>query len=112
MKIFGITFETKRELKTRLEKNINELLNEVFELEDALMRKEDMFPFYLGQIVYDVAKNEKGRYTTVNPSREHCTITEVEVNDKNYFKLVKRYEKNDVFFSRDGAEAYLDVLCH
>ena len=113
MKLLENATETKQALKLRLERRINELMCEVLELEDTLMRKEDMFPFYLGQTVYDIAlRNDKGRYTTVNPSREHCTITEVKVDEKNYFKLVKRYAKNDVFFSRDGAELYLDYVCN
>jgi hypothetical protein len=70
------------------------------------------FPFDIGQKVYDVAlKNAQGRYTKTKPSREHCTITEVEVNEKNYFGLKKRLENNDVFFEYRDAEQYLDSVC-
>ena len=109
MKIFGTDFDTKKGLK----QTIDRLRAEVLELEDALYRKEDMFPFYLGQTVYEIAfKNEKGRYTKKDPSFEHSEITEIEVTEKNYFKLVKRYENDDVFCSRDGAELYLEYICN
>lgn len=108
MKIFGNSFETKKNLK----KVVERLMAEILELEDALMRKEDMFPFYLGQTVFEVAlKDAKGRYTKTDPSFEHCDITEVEVTEKNYFKLAKRCENNEVFFSREGAEFWLGYLC-
>ena len=101
MKIFGINFVSKKELKN---KNV-ELMSE---LEDMI----ETFPFKLGQTVYDVAlKNDKGRYTKTNPSREHSTITPVTVDEKNYFGLVKRLRRNDVFFAQDDAEAYLNTIC-
>ena len=72
----------------------------------------EMFPFKLGQTVYDVAlKNDKGRYTKANPSIEHSTITEVVVDEKNYFSLVKRLGRNDVFFIIEDAEQYLATIC-
>ena len=73
---------------------------------------KDMFPFILGQTVYDVAlKNDKGRYTKTNPSTEYSTITEVMVDEKNYFNLVKRYRGQDVFVNYDDAVDYLDSVC-
>jgi hypothetical protein len=108
MKIFGIEFTTKKELR---QQNV-ELMIEIEELLDELRDLEGMFPFDLGQVVYDVAlKNAQGRYTKTKPSREHCTITAVEVNEKNYFGLVKRLNNNDVFFSQEDAESYLDHVC-
>jgi hypothetical protein len=108
MKIFGIEFETKRDLR----KHNTELMIEIEELLDELRDLEDMFPFDLGQVVYDVAlKNAQGRYTKTKPAREYSTITEVEVNEKNYFNLKKRFENNDVFFSYEDAESYLDHVC-
>ncbi len=108
MKIFGIELETKKILK---ERNA-ELMIEIEELIDELQDLSNEFPFDLGQVVYDVAlKNAQGRYTKTKPSREHCTITEVEVNEKNYFSLKKRLENNDVFFEYEDAEQYLDSVC-
>ena len=94
-------FDTKRKLRDR----ISDL---EFELEEMI----EMFPFKIGQTVYDVAlKNDKGRYTKTKASLEHSTITEVVVDEKNYFSLVKRYRRNDVFTSREAAEGYLRAVC-
>jgi hypothetical protein len=108
MKIFGINFTTKKELKAR----VNELEVENEELLESLGEMLDTFPFYIGQVVYDVAlKNDKGRYTKVKPSFEHSTITEVTVSEKNYFSLAARLRRNDVFFEREEAEDYLADVC-
>ena len=108
MKIFGINFETKKELR---QKNV-ELMDEIEELIEEIDFMLEDFPFFIGQTVYDVAlKNAKGRYTKVNPSLEHSTITAVTVDEKNYFSLVNRYEKNDVFIEREEAESYLRQIC-
>jgi hypothetical protein len=101
MKIFGINFTTKKELKA---------LNA--ELVDELVAMKDVFPFELGQTVYDIAlKNDKGRYTKTKPSFEHSTITATVVDKKNYFNLVERYNRNDVFFDFDDAKEYLESIC-
>ena len=82
------------------------------ELRTELEIMKDMFPFMLGQTVYDVAlKNDKGRYTKTNPSAEYSTITETVVDEKNYFSLVKRYRRNDVFVEYDDAVDYLGTVC-
>lgn len=108
MKIFGIEFTTKKDLL-----NVISTLEEDLEAaEDELAELREEFPFFMGQVVYDVAlKNAQGRYTRTKPSREHSTITEVEVTEKNYFGLVNRFNRKDVFFDRDTAEAYLDSVC-
>lgn len=101
MKIFGKTFTTKKDLKAT---NAN-LMNE-------LEKKLEAFPFDLGQVVYDVAlKNAQGRYTKTKPSFEYSTITEVVVDEKNYFNLIKRFRSSDVFSSSEAAEAYLKSIC-
>ena len=101
MKIFGIYFETKKELR---QKNA--------ELMDELENMIEAFPLTLGQTVYDLAlKNAKGRYTKTKPSFEHSTITEVVVDEKNYFGLVNRLKRSDVFFSRKDAEHFLKYIC-
>jgi hypothetical protein len=108
MKIFGINFVTKKELK-----NENfELQMSVKELEGELAQMQEKYPLDLGQVVYDVAlKNAQGRYTKVKPSLEHSTITAVVVDEKNYFKLVKRMANKDVFVSEASAKAYLESIC-
>ena len=88
------------------------LKNKNAELVHELEKMIEMFPFRLGQTVYDVAlKNDKGRYTKTKPSFEHSTITEVAVDEKNYFSLVKRFRRNDVFFNVEDAEEYLKSIC-
>lgn len=108
MKIFGINFVTKKELK-----NENfELQMSVKELEGELAQIQEKYPLDLGQVVYDVAlKNAQGRYTKAKPSLEHCTITEVVVDEKNYFKLVKRMANKDVFMSMESAKKHLESIC-
>ena len=115
MKIFGINIETKKELKEKISSLIlkcNTLDREIDAADDEILCLKHMFPFELGQVVYDIAlKNAQGKYAKKNPSFEHCTITEVTVNEKNYFSLKKRYENNDVFFTKDAAEEYLAAVC-
>lgn len=116
MKIFGINFVTKRELRLANEALIDSNIDLTIELEaceDALADVYDKFPLDLGQVVYDVAlKNSKGRYTKTNPSFEHCAITEVIVDEKNYFGLVERLNRNDVFIEYDDAVAHLETICN
>lgn len=108
MKIFGITFITKKELKTTVEELTKQLDKRVMEL-DYLT---ETFPFVLGQVVYDVAlKNKQGRYTKTNPSFEHSSITAVVVTEKNYFSLAKRLNNNDVFYEYEEAEEYIKSVC-
>jgi light-regulated signal transduction histidine kinase (bacteriophytochrome) len=108
MKIFGINFTTKKELKN----TIFDLECDIAELNYELDIMQETFPFDMGEVVYDVAlKNAQGRYTKIKPSFEHSTITEVVVDEKNYFNLAKRLKCNDVFFSREDAEEYLKTVC-
>lgn len=108
MKIFGITFETKKELKEQ----ILDLQMTVKELEGEIEMRDEKYPLELGETVYDVAlKNAQGKYTKTKPSLEHCTITPVTVDEKNYFKLVARMRNNDVFLSESAAKTYLESIC-
>jgi hypothetical protein len=108
MKIFGINFTTKKELREQ----VADLMGDVEYLTEELNYLGNTFPFDLGDVVYDVAlKDDKGRYTKTDPSLEHSTITEVTVDEKNYFSLVKRLERNDVFFAHSAAEEYLKSIC-
>jgi hypothetical protein len=122
MKIFGINFETKKELRAENEEltyKIADLNLKVVELEDSLdcaIEKlnfiNKMFPLELDQVVFDVAlKNAQGKCTKKKPSLKHSTITEVTVNEKNYFSLVKKLKSNGVFFSKKDAEKFLKSVC-
>lgn len=108
MKIFGITFETRKELKEQIfELNLSNK-----ELEGELAQMQDKYPLDIGQIVYDIAlKNAQGKFTKTKPSLEYSTITEVVVDEKNYFKLVARMRNKDVFMSETSAKAYLESIC-
>lgn len=108
MKIFGLHITTEK----KYQKVITELQTKLDEDEKVLEAAFEEFPLVLGQKVYDIAlKNDKGRYTKLNPSLEYCTITEVTVDEKNYFNLVKRFRRNDVFFTYEEAEDFLKSVC-
>lgn len=101
MKIFGKEFVTKKELKAK-----------VTQLENELSVMRESFPFSLGQTVYDVQlRNEKGRYAKKNASLEHSLVNVVTVDEKNYFNLVERYKKQDVFTNAEAAQAFITNVC-
>ena len=115
MKIFGIEFETKKELKKKvayLEEELKSLRTVNEALYDKLAKLTIDFPFELGLTVYDVQlRNKNGRYTKKNPSLEHSLINEVVVDEKNYFSLVERRRKLDVFRTREDAQSALEFAC-
>ena len=79
---------------------------------DQLTSYQTQFPFNLGDIVYDIQlRNNKGRFTKRNPSKEYSVINEVIVDKKNYFNLVERYNTNDVFRNREEAQSYVESIC-
>ena len=93
------------ELKSTLMSINNELADKV----EEYMR---IYPFQLGQVVYDVQlRSSKGRFTKTKASREHSIINEVVVDKKNYFNLVDRYRNADVFMTQDEAVEHLDLVC-
>lgn len=101
MKIFGREFKTRRELK-----------EDIAMLKSELSAMRDVFPFAMGQTVYDVQlRNDQGRYARKNASLEHSRINEVIVDQKNYFGLVERYYRQDVFLDYESADAYLREVC-
>ena len=115
MKIFGITIETKKELRARisdLEAQNTQIRKYNEDIADAYEMLKATYPLDIGATMYDVQlRGENGRYTRTKASREHSLINEVVVTETNYFKLKKRMLKNDVFFSRIEAENYLDNVC-
>lgn len=113
---------TKRALKQQV-KELNDKLRYIEEVDYQLQLQnqrmkeqlDDMletYPFYIGQVVYDVQlRNNKGRFTKTKASREHSMINEVVVDTKNYFNLVNRYKNNDVFTELNLAETHLNAVC-
>ena len=116
---FFKNFKTKKQLKETIEKYEHEIVrltDLLTVLECDYLTKLNSFlqnyPFEFGQVVYDVQlRNEKGHFTKVNASREHSKINEVIVDKKNYFNLVDRYNKQDVFTSMEEAVKHLDEIC-
>ena len=82
------------------------------ELGEKLEAMMEVFPFELGQVVYDVQlRSATGRFTKTKASREKSIINEVVVDKKNYFKLVDRYAAKDVFKTIEQAEHYIKDVC-
>ena len=115
MKIFGITIETKKDLRARiseLEAQNNQVRKYNEDIANAYELMKTLYPLDIGATMYDVQlRGEDGKYTRTKASREHSLINEVEVTETNYFKLKKRLLKNDVFFTLDHAKMYLDEIC-
>ena len=122
MKIFGITIETKKELRACVAKleaelktacSINEQVIEYNEeIGVALEEMKKTFPLTLGETLYDIQlRGEDGKYTKTKASKEHSIINEVIVDKKNYFKLMDRMEKLDVFKTYDEAVARVEDVC-
>ena len=115
MKIFGREFTTKTELRAtidKLENEMQELRDRYYEARVEIERRDAIFPFEIGQTVYDIQlRDENGRYVTDCASFEHSIVNTVVVDEKNYFGLVERYKRNDVFVSYVAAKAFLKSVC-
>lgn len=95
-----------------LSETVDRVTQEAIDLRYRLDEFMSTYPFRIGETVYDLQlRNDKGRYTKKNPSYEHSVINEVVVDEKNYFKLVARYNAFDVFKTRFDAEDYLKAVC-
>ena len=103
--------ELREECKEMREHN-KTLCNRNEELREDLREYEILYPFTMGQTVYDVQlRSAKGRFTKTKASREHSLINEVVVDRKNYFNLVDRYNAEDVFLTREDAEEKINTVC-
>lgn len=115
MKIFGIKFETKKELKARiseLEAQNTQIRKYNEDIADAYEMMRAIYPLDIGATMYDVQlRGDDGKYTRTKASREHSLINEVVVTTSNYFKLKTRMLKNDVFYTLDQAKKHLDEVC-
>ena len=114
-------FTSKRKLKAQiaqLEYELNCMKNikeEVIkcnnELADEVVKLLNMFPFKLGQTVYDVQlRSAKGRYTKNKASKEHSFINEVVVTRDNYFELIDKYKDQEVYLVKEHAENYIEFV--
>jgi hypothetical protein len=87
MNIFGITFTTKKE-QSEAQAKLAKLNNQISELKDVVIAHENelvflrsVFPFNLGQRVYDISlKDAKGKFTKTKPSLKYSTINEIFVD--------------------------------
>lgn len=122
MKIFGINITTKKDLNKRIQELEDTLRYEKSKNEDLTTKYNKVlntygemiktYPLTLGDIVYDIQlRDENGRYTRTKASRAQSLINEVVVDTKNYFKLIDRYQNNDVFLCKANAEEYLNEVC-
>lgn len=115
MKIFGITIQTKKDLRARiseLEAQNNQVRKYNEDIADAYEMLKACYPLDIGATMYEVQlRSEDGKYTRTKASREHSLINEVLVTEANYFKLKKRMLKNDVFVTLEHAKKHLDEIC-
>ena len=115
MNIFGLHITTKKKRLEYIERHDAEILalkEEIQELADEIYDMIESFPFFIGQPVFEVVlKNDKGRYTKTKPSTKYSCINMVVVDEKNYFSLVKRFNRDEVFYEREEAEEYLKSVC-
>ena len=116
MKFLWFNVETKKELRAKnaiLEKNLGYLETEVKELIQELAHYKTTFPLTIGDTVCDIQlRNANGRFAKKNASRQHSYYNKVVVTKSNYFSLVDRFFKNDVFITEDEANKYLDKVCN
>ena len=69
------------------------------------------FPFSLGDTLYQVLlRSANGRFTKKKPSLAHSTVVAVEVDKKNYFKLLDAFNV-DYFASKESAAKHLEEVC-
>ena len=115
MKFLWFNIETKKELRKKivaLEADCSETERELWDLRNELGQYEVTYPLTIGDTVYDIQlRNAQGRYAKKNPSRNHSYYNKVMVTKKNYFGLVERYRKNDVFLKEGDAIKYIDDIC-
>ena len=72
-----------------------------------------LYPINIGDTLYEVClKNDKGRFTKTKPCKEYSSVEELTVDTKNYFKLVEKFNNNEIFFVKKDAQKYLDSLCN
>ena len=115
MKFLWFNFETKKELRDQIRDLVSEnayLIESNMKAHAELTDYQKKYPLVIGETVYELKrKDSSGKFTKKNVSKEHSTIEPITVTKKNYFGLVDRFLKLDVFVSEDDAIEYLDEIC-
>lgn len=116
MKFLWFNVETKKELRAKnaiLEKDLEDAETDIEELIQELAHYKTTFPLTLGDTVCDIQlRNANGRFAKRNASRQHSYYNKVVVTKSNYFSLVDRFLKKDVFINEFEANKYLDEVCN
>lgn len=77
-----------------------------------LEKSKKLFKVGVGETVYDITlKDKNGKFTLKRPCLETSTIKAVEVTEGNFFDIIRRIEKKDVFHDKERARKHLEKLC-
>lgn len=77
-----------------------------------LEKSKKLFKVGVGETVYDITlKDKNGKFTLKSPCLETSTIKAVEVTEGNFFDIIRRIEKKDVFLDEGRARKHLEMLC-
>lgn len=77
-----------------------------------LEKSKKLFKVGVGETVYDITlKDKNGKFTLKRPCLETSTIKAVEVTEGNFFDIIRRIEKKDVFHDEGRARKHLEKLC-
>ena len=77
-----------------------------------LEKSKKLFKVGVGETVYDITlKDKNGKFTLKRPCLETSTIKAVEVTEGNFFDIIRRIEKKDVFHDEERARKHLEKLC-
>lgn len=77
-----------------------------------LEKSKKLFKVGVGETVYDITlKDKNGKFTLKRPCLETSTIKAVEVTEGNFFDIIRRIEKKDVFHDKERAKKHLEKLC-
>lgn len=77
-----------------------------------LEKSKKLFKVGVGETVYDITlKDKNGKFTLKRPCLETSTIKAVEVTEGNFFDIIRRIERKDVFHDEERARKHLEKLC-
>ena len=114
--------ETAIEIRNMSRKTEDELLAAKEELKEykkrvaetlaELEKSKKLFKVGVGDVVYDITlKDKEGKFTTEKPCLETSTVKPVKVTESNFFDIIRRIEKKDVFFDEERAKKHVRKLC-
>lgn len=79
---------------------------------ETLAKQKRLFPVGIGDVVYDITlKDKEGKFTTEKPCLETSAVKPVKVTEGNFFDIIRRIEKKDVFFDEERAKKHVRKLC-